>query len=79
MLHSLMAAGMDVTASRVTSILNLLDKHQVVLMNFSSFEKFGAVSDSSRMVSDYFTAMNDLTQWTMAVLKKKVPWWKWPS
>ena len=65
---------MDVTASRVTSILNLLDKHQVVLMNFSSFEKFWAVSDSSRMVSDYFTAMNDLNQWTMAVLKKKVPW-----
>ena len=70
---------MDVMASRVTSIRNLLDKHQVVLMNFSSFEKFGVVSDSSRMVSDYFTAMNDLNQWTMAVLKRKVPWWKWPS
>lgn len=70
--HSLMAAGVDITASRVTSIRKLLDKHQVALTSFGSFEKFGSISDSSRMIADYLTAMNDLNKWACTLLEKKV-------
>lgn len=70
--HSLLAAGVDITVSRVGLIRKLLDKHQVALTNFGSFEKFGPASDSSRMISDYLTAMVDLNKWACSLLEKKV-------
>lgn len=70
--HSLMAAGVDITASRVASIRKLLDKHQVALTNFGSFEKFGSISDSPRLIADYLTAMNELNKWACTLLEKKV-------
>ena len=70
--HSLLAAGVDITTSRVGAIRKFLDKHQVALTNFGSFEKFGPASDSSRMISDYLTAMVDLNKWACSLLEKKV-------
>lgn len=70
-LHSLMAAGVDITDSRVASVRKLLDKHQVAFTDFGSFEKFGPASDSPRMIADYLTAMQDLNQWVCALLEKK--------
>lgn len=70
-LHSLMAAGEDITDSRVASIRKLLDKHQVVFTDFGSFEKFGPASDSPRIIADYLTAMQDLNQWVCALFEKK--------
>lgn len=70
-LHSLMAAGADITDSRVASIRKLLDKHQVAFTNLGSFEKFGLASESPRIIADYLAAMQDLNQWVCTLLEKK--------
>lgn len=44
----------------------------MALTNFGSFEKLGPASDSSRMISDYLTAMVDLNKWACSLLEKKV-------